>query len=138
MTTNWRNTFYPYFQAVNFVSLLFGQPLTYHELTTFNPSKVTVAVPNNTEHFEISTTPTEVYFFREKVYQAGIATKRTSYGSFKVYNKVKTVCDMFRFRNALGEDLARPEANLNELQQNMKTCRVNTVMGPYLKALVTI
>jgi len=45
---------------------------------------------------------------------------------------------MFRFRNALGEDLARPEANLNELQQNMKTCRVNTVMGPYLKALVTI
>ncbi|TVR18213.1 MAG: hypothetical protein EA391_02700 [Balneolaceae bacterium] len=44
-------------------------------------------------------------FPRENV-QAGFDKVDRNYGRFKVYNKPKTVCDMFRFRNKLGEDLA--------------------------------
>lgn len=120
--------------------------LDYHDLTTFNPSKITVAVPNNTDRFELSYPPIDVYFYRENIYKAGITEVDRSYGSFKVYNKPKTVCDMFHYRNKVGEDLAfeglknyldLPEANLNELQKYMKICRVKTVMKPYLKALVS-
>lgn len=120
--------------------------LAYHELTTFNPSKITVAVPNNTDKFELEYPPVDVFFYREKIYEAGIETVRRSYGKFKVYNKPKTVCDMFHYRNKMGEDLAfeglrnylnLSEANLNELQRYMKICRVKTVMKPYLKALVS-
>lgn len=120
--------------------------LAYHELTTFNPSKITVAVPNNTDRFDLDYPPIDVYFYRENIYNAGIKEIERSYGSFKVYNKPKTVCDMFHYRNKLGEDLAfeglrnyleLPEANLNELQQYMGICRVKTVMKPYLKALVS-
>ena len=119
--------------------------LAYHELTTFNPSKITVAVPNNTDKFNLEYPPIEVYFYRKKIYQAGIDEVDRSYGKFKVYNKPKTVCDMFHYRNKVGEDLAfeglrnylnSPESNLNELQKYMKICRVKTVMKPYLKALV--
>jgi len=63
-----------------------------------------------------------------------------------VYNKPKTVCDMFRYRNKLGEDLVlegpqnylnRSDANLNELSRFiMKACRVKTVMEPYVKAML--
>jgi len=120
--------------------------LSYHELTTFNPSKITVAVPNNTDRFELDYPPMDVFFYRENIYQAGIKEVDRSYGSFKVYNKPKTVCDMFHYRNKVGEDLAfeglrnyldLPEANLNKLQKYMKICRVKTVMKPYIKALVS-
>src|SRR5699024_268299 len=119
--------------------------LGYHGLTTFNPSKVTVAVPNNTDQFKLNFPPIAVYYFRENTYEAGIHHIDRSYGSFNVYNKPKTVCDMFRYRNKLGEDLAfeglknylnEPDVNLNELQKYMKICRVKTVMKPYLKVLV--
>lgn len=120
--------------------------LAYHELTTFNPSRITVAVPNNTDRFDLDYPPIDVYFYRENIYNAGISEVDRSYGSFKVYNKPKTVCDMFHYRNKVGEDIAfeglrkyldLPEANLNELQKYMKICRVKTVMKPYLKALVS-
>jgi predicted transcriptional regulator of viral defense system len=120
--------------------------LAYHELTTFNPSKVTVSVPNNTDKFELEIPPIDVYYFRKNIYEAGIEEINRSYGNFKVYNKPKTVCDMFHFRNKLGEDLAfeglknylnEPDTNLNEIQKYMKICRVKTVMKPYLKAMVS-
>lgn len=120
--------------------------LAYHELTTFNPSRVTVAVPNNTDKFELEFPPIDVYYYRENIYEAGIETVERSYGSFKVYNKPKTVCDMFHYRKKVGEDLAfeglrnylnTPESNLNTIQKYMEICRVKTVMKPYLKALVS-
>ena len=120
--------------------------LAYHELTTFNPSKITLAVPNNTDRFNLDYPPIDVYFYRVNIYRAGIKEIERSYGSFKVYNKPKTVCDMFHYRNKLGEDLAfeglrnyleLSDANLNELQKYMEICRVKTVMKPYLKALVS-
>lgn len=133
-------------QANSKAVVCLSSALAYHELSTFNPSKVTVAVPHNTVRFELNTPPIDVFFFRTNMYQSGIEQRDKPYGSFKVYNKPKTVCDMFRFRNKLGEDLALeglknylalPEANLNELQNYMKICRVKTVMKPYLKALVS-
>lgn len=122
-----------------------GSALAYHELTTFNPSRIDVAVPNNTDKFELNYPPINVYFFRENIYKAGIEVVERNYGSFKVYNKSKTVCDMFRYRNKLGEDLAleglhnylnRPDSNLNDLGKYMKICRVKTVMAPYVKAMI--
>ena len=122
-----------------------GSALTYHELTTFNPSRIDVAVPNNTDKFELNYPPINVYYFRENMYMAGIGVVERSYGNFKVYSKPKTVCDMFRYRNKLGEDLAleglqnylnRSDSNLNELSKFMRICRVKTVMEPYVKAMV--
>lgn len=139
----------------NFVDVYMANPraivclssaLAYHELTTFNPSKITVAVPNNTDQFELEYPPIDVFYYRENIYEAGIEKVERHYGAFKVYNKPKTVCDMFHYRNKIGEDLAfeglknylnHSEANLNELQEYMRICRVKTVMKPYLKALVS-
>jgi len=81
------------------------------------------------------------------MYKAGVDLVDRGYGSFKVYNKPKTVCDMFRYRNKLGEDLAleglqnylnRSDSNLNELSKYMKLCRVKTVMEPYVKAMAAV
>jgi len=133
--------------ANNSAIICLGSALAYHELTTYNPSRIDVAVPNNTDKFELSYPPINVYFFRENMHKAGIDVVERSYGIFKIYNKPKTVCDMFRYRNKLGEDLAfeglqnylnRSDSNLNELSEYMKICRVKTVMEPYVKAMVAV
>jgi len=120
--------------------------LTYHDLTTFNPSKVHIAIPNDAKPVKIHFPPVEVYYFRKSQYKSGKEEVMIQGHPVNMYNKEKTVCDIFRYRNKLGEDLALeglrnyldlPEANLNELQKYMKICRVKTIMKPYLKALVS-
>jgi predicted transcriptional regulator of viral defense system len=119
--------------------------LTFHELTTFNPSKVHIAIPHGAKPKEINFPPVEVYYFRNAQYEPGIELENIQGHNVRMYNREKTVCDMFRYRNKLGEDLAleglqnylnRSDSNLNELSNYMKICRVKTVMEPYVKAMI--
>lgn len=132
-------------KAIPQAVIALASALPYYELTTFNPSKIHLAIPNDAKPPILNFPPVEVYYFRERQYQAGIDEINIRGHAVRIYNKEKTVCDMFRYRNRLGEDLAleglknyinRPDANLNELQKYMKICRVKTVMRPYIKAMV--
>ena len=119
--------------------------LSFHELTTFNPSKIHIAIPHDAKPKEINFPPIEVYYFRKAQYEPGIEQEEIQGHIVNVYNREKTVCDMFRYRNKLGEDLAleglqsylnRSDSNLNELSTYMTICRVKTVMEPYVKAML--
>ena len=119
--------------------------LAYHELSTINPDTITVAVPMNTDKFKLDYPPIRVYYFPESLYPIGIEEKRTSSGKFRIYNAEKTVCDMFRYRNKLGEDLAleglknylkRKDGSITRLMDYAVKCRVKTIVQPYLKAMV--
>lgn len=119
--------------------------LAYYELTTFNPSEITVAVPHNTPKFELDYPPIKVYYFSDSFYHIGINEIGLEHGTIKIYNKEKTICDMFRYRKKLGEDLALEglknylnlkEANINLLLEYATKCKVRTIIMPYLKALM--
>jgi predicted transcriptional regulator of viral defense system len=119
--------------------------LSYYDLTTFNPSEIYVAIRNHSYASNILNPPVKVFYFRDRFYEPGIETIQTEYGDVKLYNREKTVCDMFRYRNKLGEDLAleglknylaSQYADLYTLRQYAKICQVKTVVFPYLKALV--
>ena len=84
-------------------------------------------------------------YFRNTFYKTGIDILKTKYGEIKIYNIEKTICDMFRYRNKLGEDLAieglksylkDKKADLNKLREFAGICQVKTNMMPYVKALV--
>ncbi len=118
--------------------------LEFHDLTTFNPTEVFVAIPHASKPPQISYPPVRTFYFRERFYVPGIQTERTKTGTIKVYNREKTICDMFRYRNKLGEDLPieglknylrSRDANLTLLQKYAVQCQVKTVMIPYLRAL---
>ncbi|MEW6652920.1 MAG: type IV toxin-antitoxin system AbiEi family antitoxin domain-containing protein [Bacteroidota bacterium] len=120
--------------------------LDYYEMTDFNPSEIFYAIPHSQKKRVINYPPVKTFFFRERFYSPGIDTIKTKYGDLRIYNKEKTVCDMFRYRNKLGEDLAM-EALKNYLKQNKKSipillkyadiCQVKTVILPILKVLVS-
>lgn len=119
--------------------------LAYYELTTFNPSEITVAVPHNTPRFKLDYPPIKTYYFSDNFYHIGISEIELKHGNIKIYNKEKTICDMFRYRKKLGEDLALEalknylslkEANINCLLEYASKCKVKTIIMPYLKALM--
>ena len=89
--------------------------------------------------------PIKPFFFRERFYTPGIEHIRISAGEIRVYGREKTVCDRFRYRHKLGEDLALEalkqylklkEAGTTRLLECAAVCQARTVMMPYLKALV--
>lgn len=119
--------------------------LDYHGLTTFNPSEVYVAIPHGAKPPRLYYPPIKPFFFRERFYTPAIEHLQTPTGEIRVYGREKTICDMFRFRRKLGEDLAMEalkqylklkDASTARLLEYAAICQARTVMMPYLKALV--
>ncbi len=119
--------------------------LEYHQLSTVNPSVISIAVPHNTDKFFMEYPPVKVYYFQDRFYDLGIEQINTKTGTFRIYNAEKTICDMFRYRNKLGEDFAleglrnylkRKDADMAKLREYAIKCQVKTVLLPYLKAMV--
>jgi predicted transcriptional regulator of viral defense system len=119
--------------------------LDYHGLTTFNPSVVYVAIPHGAKPPRMHYPPIQPFFFRNRFYSPGIEQVTTPTGDIRIYNREKTVCDMFRYRHKLGEDLAREGLKEYLKQKNVSipllleyaaVCQAKTVILPYLKALV--
>jgi len=132
-------------KAKNSAVICLTSALSYYELSSINPGTITVAVPKNTDKFHLNFPPIRVFYFRNNLYSSGIIEKNTISGKFKIYNIEKTICDMFRYRKKLGEDLAleglknylkRKDADLVKLQDYAIKCCVKTVLLPYLKAMV--
>lgn len=119
--------------------------LDYYSLTTFNPSEIYLAVPNSFKPPSIIYPPVKFFYFVDRFYNIGIEEIKTKQGIIKIYNKEKTICDMFRYRYKLGEDLAiealkkylrTKNFNIHELLKYAELCRIKSIIIPYIKALV--
>jgi predicted transcriptional regulator of viral defense system len=119
--------------------------LSYYDLTTFNPPQVAIALPRNMTPARMSFPPVKTYRFSERFYSPGIERVRAGAGRFRIYSPEKTICDCFRLRRSVGEDLAVEvlkayvqsrgfdSAKLNEMAI---VCRVTSVIKPYLRVLL--
>jgi len=119
---------------------------SYYELTTFNPSEIYVAVPNNTDKFELKYPPIKVYYFADSYYSPGIEILKTKSGIVRIYNKEKTIGDLFRYINKIGEDIAfealkeylrnRRKMNIPKLLEYASICSVRKKIELLSKAIV--
>jgi predicted transcriptional regulator of viral defense system len=118
---------------------------SYYELTTFNPSYITVAVPHNTPGFKLDFPPIQVYYFPHKYYETGIDEKETKSGHIRIYNQEKTICDLFRYQNKIGDDivieslknyLKQKRKDINKLIKYSESLNVKEKIFPYVKAIV--
>ncbi len=118
----------------------------YHQLTTFNPSEIYVAVPNNTDKFVLKYPPIKLYYFSHNYFQSGIENIETKSGEIRIYNKEKTIADLFRYMNKIGEDIAveslkeylnHKTRNTPKLLEYANICRVKDKMEPMIKAILS-
>ena len=119
----------------------------YFELTTFNPPYISTAVPHNTPNFKLDYPPLQVYYFPDKYYKVGIDKIETKSGTIRIYNKEKTIGDLFRYINKIGEDVAveslktylknRKERNISKLIEYSELCGVKKKVEPMIKAILS-
>jgi len=94
--------------------------------------------------FEINQ-PVKVYYFTEKNFNLGIVTVQTKYGDVRIYDREKTICDIFRYKDKIREDVVyeslknyvgSKNAAYFKLRNYAKICRVSKIIDPSLKTLL--
>ncbi len=119
--------------------------LEYYDMTLQNPPVIYAAIVNNGRKINISYPPVKYFYFSKKLHELGIVNVTAPGGTFKVYDLEKTICDLFRFRKKIGEDIAieglknyirKTNYNIGKLLDYAAKCRVKNIIMPYLKALV--
>jgi predicted transcriptional regulator of viral defense system len=137
-----------------FVDIAFSVPggvicllsaLSYYELTTFNPSTISVAIPRNTWKPKIEYPPVEFFYFSKEQFRTGIDEVKIGDVNVRIYCPEKTICDCFRYRNKLGLDVAREglleylkkkDRSLEKLLKYSEICRLKSVMQTWLNAVI--
>ena len=118
--------------------------LRFHGLTTQAPPKVWMAIDVKARRPKTST-PLHIVRFSGKSLKSGIETHKIQGAHVKVYNPAKTVADCFKYRNRIGLDVAvealqdvvaKRTASPAEIMEFARVDRVESVIGPYLRALL--
>jgi len=119
--------------------------LSYHELTTFNPSVISVAIHRKSWKPKIKYPQIEFYYFSPKQFSSGVSIVKINSSKIKIYDKEKTICDCFRYRNKIGIDtikeglkeyLKLKDRNLEKLMEYADICRVKPIVTMWLNALI--
>ncbi len=119
--------------------------LSYYELTTFNPSVISMAIHRKSWRPKIEYPPVEFYYFSKKQFEAGIDKIKIRDHKINIYCREKTICDCFRYRNKLGIDIAKEglseyikqkDRNLEKLLKYAEICRVKTLMEIWINAMI--
>ncbi|MES9858862.1 MAG: type IV toxin-antitoxin system AbiEi family antitoxin domain-containing protein [Sedimenticola sp.] len=119
--------------------------LSFHDLTTQNPSKIWLAIDRKAWRPEISYPPVRFLTMSDEVLRAGVEIHDIEGVSIKVFCLAKTVADCFKYRNKIGLDVALEalregwsarKFTMDELLYYAEICRVKKVMQPYIESLV--
>ncbi|MBD3377488.1 transcriptional regulator [candidate division KSB1 bacterium] len=119
--------------------------LSFHEITTQIPHKVSVAIPKDSKPPMIEYPPIQFYKFSEKPFQAGVEEHKIDGVTVKVFSAEKTLVDCFKFRNKIGMDVVLEALKLYKIRMNFdhktileyaKICRVDKIVRPYLEATI--
>lgn len=119
--------------------------LSYYEMTTFNPSIISMAIHRKSWRPKIEYPPVEFYYFSKKQFEAGIDKINIRGYKISIYCREKTICDCFRYRNKLGIDIAkeglseylrRKDRNLERLLKYAEICRVKKLMEIWINAMI--
>ncbi len=136
---------YDYFDAAVAVPkgvFCLATALHYHGLTTQRPSTFDMVIPRSQRTPKLFTVSVRFYRFNEPYYSYGIQEINTSLISVKIYDKEKSVCDAFRQRRIIGEELAmeslhtylmQAPKDINKLLATAALCRVKHLVEPVVK-----
>ncbi|MDH3069464.1 hypothetical protein QET40_10130 [Akkermansia sp. N21169] len=119
--------------------------LSFHDMTTQIPHAVDIAIPYQGNAPRSSYPLVHTFRFRDAIYEAGIETHDMQGVPLKVYNKEKTLVDVFRFRNRVGMDVflealkmyaGNHSVNLPLIHEYAALRGVTRTIMPYLETLV--
>ncbi len=120
----------------------------YHELTTVIPRKVQITLPSSgTRRFVLPDyPPIEIFFSNDRTFSLGAERVGFDGQMVSIYNRERTVCDMFRYLDRTGLDTAievfkaymadSRERNIQLLMEYAKKLRVYKYISQYVEVTV--
>ncbi len=119
--------------------------LSYYDLTTYINPLVHIAVERDKKIPKIYSVKVKGYYFSEKTFNLGINKIETKYGIVRIYDREKSICDIFRYKNKIGEDIAyeclknyvnSKNTDFFKLKEYAKICRVAKIINSSIKTLL--
>lgn len=117
--------------------------LSFHDLTTQIPRELSIALPRGSRAPSLGNPPLRHFLFSGPAYSAGIECHEIDGIVVRVYDREKTLVDVFRFRNRLGLDIflealkmykASGKTHPAKLMEYACQCGVVKTLTPYLEA----
>ena len=119
--------------------------LNFHELTSQMPHQIWIAIDRKARKPKIDYPPIRVFHFSSASFTRGIEMHSIMEQNVRIYNRAKTVIDCFRWKNAVGLDVAieaakeylkRRDSSPSKLMEYARACNVEKFVQPYLEALI--
>ena len=109
--------------------------LFHYGYSDFSPRKWSIAVPRTTSRstLDVDALPLQTYFVQQDLYELGKTTGDFDGVTLPVYDRERTICDCFKFRSRLDNELFSkalnayandPKKNLSNLSVYAKKLRV--------------
>jgi predicted transcriptional regulator of viral defense system len=118
----------------------------YHGMSTFRPYQIDVAIPIKSKVSILPVWPSiGIFYFSENRHHLGMEKIDVDGGSFKIYDREKTVCDLLSYRNKYGledcldvlKNYLRAEGrDINKLISYAQEMRCYTILSKYLEVLL--
>ena len=86
--------------------LCLGSALSFHELGTWHPPEIYLAVKSGRKVRIPDFPPIRLHHFSAHSFSLGLVERAGKGGALRVYDAERTICDLFRFRRRLGTDVA--------------------------------
>ncbi len=122
-----------------------GTALSIHGIGTWEPTDVQLAVRRDRRVILPEFPPIRLFSFSGVRFELGVEEHETDTGTILVYDREKTICDILRFRNAIGLDIAmealreyfkaKPR-NVQKLFEYAKQLRMEGTIRAYAEALL--
>jgi len=122
-----------------------GTALSMHGIGTWEPPAIHLAVRRDSRIKLPAYPPIKLFSFSGPRFELGIVEKTTEAGIVQVYDREKTICDIVRFRNSVGFDVAMEALreylkgrgkDIPRLLDYAKFLRMEGTIRGYLEALV--
>ncbi|MCX8097506.1 MAG: transcriptional regulator [Casimicrobiaceae bacterium] len=119
--------------------------LRIHEIGTQSPHQVWLAIDRKARKPARLPAKTTIVRFSGQMLTYGVVTQSMQGVPVRMTNPARTVVDCFRYRNKVGLDVAmealrevvyRRKATVSEIDRAAEVCRIRTVIGPYLEAIL--
>jgi predicted transcriptional regulator of viral defense system len=119
--------------------------LRFHEITTQLPNATWIAVPQKGRRPAANDVPLRIVRFSGSALTEGVREYILDGVTVRITDPARTVVDCFKYRNKIGRDVAvealrdamsQRKANLQQLNQYAKICRVTRFMRPYLELYI--
>ncbi len=79
--------------------------LAYYDLSTYQPPAIHVAIPRDDRTLPPEYPPTRRFSFGERRHRLGVDSVEVEGRAVAIYDREKTICDVIRYRNVLGQDI---------------------------------